>query len=52
VSEAARSQWRLTRDLGLPRWYKMTITVERSGKFSVDFEYKDDYQEDDIMQRG
>jgi hypothetical protein len=52
VSEAARSQWRLTQDLGLPRWYKMTITVERSGKFSVDFEYKDDYKEGDIMQRG
>ena len=28
------------------------VTVERSGKFSVNFEYKDDYQEGDIMKRG
>lgn len=44
--------WRLTQDLGQPRWYKMTVTVERSGKFNVDFEYKDDYKVGDIMQRG
>lgn len=52
VDAAAESHWRLTQDLGQPRWYKMIVTVERSGKFSVDFEYKDDYQEGDIMKRG
>lgn len=52
VGKLSKRHWRLTQDLGLPRWYKMTVTVERSGKFSVDFEYKDDYKEGDIMQRG
>ena len=52
VRELTRRHWQLTQDLGQPRWYKMIVTVERSGKFSVDFEYKDDYQEGDIMKRG
>jgi hypothetical protein len=52
IYSATREHWRLTQDLGLPRWYKMTVTVERTGKFSVDFEYEDDYKEGDIMQRG
>ncbi len=52
IDALTRMHWRRTQDLGLPRWYKMTITVERSGKFSVDFEYKDDYKEGEIMQRG
>ena len=30
----------------------MIITVERSGKFSVHFEYKDDHLKCDIMKRG
>ena len=38
--------------LGQSRWYKMIVTVERSGKFNVEFEYKDDYQEGDIMKRS
>jgi hypothetical protein len=52
VSRASKQHWDITQALGLPRWYKMTVTVERSGKFSVEFEYKDDYKEGDIMQRG
>jgi hypothetical protein len=52
VSNASKRHWRMTQDLGQARWYKMTVTVERSGKFSIDFEYKDDYQEGDIMRRG
>jgi len=27
----------------------MTVKLERSGKYSVDFEYRDTYQEGDIM---
>ena len=50
--ELTKRHWQSTQDLGQPRWYKMTVTVERSGKFSVDFEYKDDYQEGDIMKCG
>ena len=52
LGNATKSHWRLTQDLGQPRWYKMIVTVERNGKFSVDFEYKDDYREGDIMKRG
>ncbi len=49
VSDAAKHHWQLTQELGQPRWYKVIVTVERSGKFAVEFEYKDDYQEGDIM---
>ena len=52
IDKLSHRHWRLTQDLGQPRWYKMIVSVERSGKFSVDFEYKDDYQEGDIMKRG
>lgn len=52
IDSTAARHWRLTQDLGQPRWYKMIVSVERSGKFSVAFEYKDDYQEGDIMKRG
>lgn len=47
-----KSHWQFSQTLGEPRWYKMIVTVERSGKFSVDFEYEDDYLEGDIMKRG
>lgn len=47
--DLSKRHWQLTQDLGQPRWYKMIVTVERSGKFAVEFEYKDDYQEGDIM---
>jgi hypothetical protein len=49
VSAAAFDHWRLTQELGQPRWYMMTVKLDRSGKYSVDFEYKDDYREGDIM---
>ena len=52
IRSLTERHWRLTQDLGQPRWYKMIVTVERNGKFKVDFEYKDDYKEGDIMQRG
>ena len=52
LGNTTRLHWRLTQDLGQPRCYKMIVTVERSGKFSVKLEYKDDYQEGDIMKRG
>lgn len=48
LSDAVDDHWHLTQDLGQPRWYMMTVTVERSGKYAVDFEYRDDYQEGDI----
>lgn len=50
LSDLTLEHWRLAQRLGQPRWYNMIVTVERSGKFAVEFEYKDDYQEGDIMQ--
>lgn len=41
--------WRLAQELGLPRWYMMTVSLQASGKYAIDFEYRDDYQEGDIM---
>jgi hypothetical protein len=52
LSDFTHGHWQMNQDLGQPRWYKMIVTVERSGKFNVEFEYKDDYQEGDIMKRG
>jgi hypothetical protein len=52
LRKQALRHWRLAQELSQPRWYKMIVTVERSGKFNVEFEYKDDYQEGDIMKRG
>ena len=49
VSNAAKQHWQLTQTLGQPRWYKMTVKVEHTGRFNVDFEYRDHYREGDIM---
>jgi hypothetical protein len=49
LDDATFAHWRTTQQLGLPRWYMMTVKLERSGKYSVDYEYRDDYQEGDIM---
>ena len=43
--------WRLCQSTGGP-WYGMTVALHRSGRFSVDFEYRDHYQEGDIMREG
>jgi hypothetical protein len=43
--------WNLAQEMG-QRWFKMTVTVERSGKYSADFEYKNDYKETDMLERG
>jgi hypothetical protein len=47
-----RKHWQLTQDLGLPRWYKMIVTVHRDGKFAVDLEYNENYSDEEMMRRG
>jgi hypothetical protein len=47
-----KKHWQLVQELGQPRWFKMTVTVERSGKFAVDFEYKDRITDEDMIARG
>jgi hypothetical protein len=49
LQEAARAHWQLTQDLGQPRWFAMTVRVSRSGKFSTELEYNDNYQEGDMF---
>jgi hypothetical protein len=48
LDDATFEHWRITQDLGQPRWYMMTVKIERSGKYLVEFEYRTDYQEGDI----
>jgi hypothetical protein len=43
--------WKLVQEMGQPRWFKLVVTVDRSGKCSFDFEYKDDYKETDMLER-
>jgi hypothetical protein len=50
IESAGRQHWRSCEECGQPRWYMMTIKLERTGKYTVDFEYRDDYKEGDIMQ--
>jgi Protein of unknown function, DUF600 len=47
-----KQHWQLVQQLGQPRWFKMIVTVERSGKFSVSFEYKEKITDEDMIQRG
>lgn len=49
VSDSAEAHWHTTQQLGQPRWYMMTVQLARGGKYSVDYEYRDAYQEGDIM---
>ena len=49
INSLAHQHWRLTQELGLRRWYKMTVKVQRTGHFNVEFEYRDQYREGDIM---
>ncbi len=44
--------WQLIGTLGQPRWFKMIVTVQNSGKFSFDFEYKESITERDMVERG
>ncbi len=48
VSESAEAHWSLAQQLGQPRWYQIAVKLERTGKYSVDFEYRDNYREGDI----
>lgn len=48
IGQLAMTHWRQTVESGLPRWYTMTVRVERTGKFSVDFQYLDTYPEGGI----
>jgi hypothetical protein len=48
IDDLVERQWQMVKEVGQPSWYKMTVSVFSTGKYSVDFEYKDDYKEGDI----
>lgn len=52
LSQLFSEHQQLVQKASQPRWYKMIVIVHRDGKFNVDFEYNDNYQEGDIMKRG
>lgn len=37
VNESADAHWHLTQALGQPRWYMMTVSLSRNGKYSTVF---------------
>ena len=49
ISRAAQDQLAVVEAAGQPRWYMMALRIDRSGKYSVDFTYFDNYVEGDIM---
>lgn len=48
ISDATEKHWAASQ----PRWYAMHLVVSRDGKISTNWEYKDNYQEGDIMRRA
>jgi hypothetical protein len=41
-----------TEAVGQPLWFKMVVNVQRDGKFTTEFEYRDHYVEGDIFRDG
>ena len=48
IREITRQHWTQSQ----PRWYAMHLTVSKDGKVHADWEYKEDYQVGDIIQRA
>jgi hypothetical protein len=49
VQEAALAHWRLTQQLGQPRWFQMTLQLDRQGRYSADFDYRESYEAGDVI---
>ena len=49
VRELTRQHWDRSAALGQPRWYQLTLTLDRKGKYSTEFGYGDTYETGDIM---
>jgi hypothetical protein len=47
LSDATKEHLQLLESIGQPRWYMMIVRVERSGKYTVNFDYRE-YVEHDI----
>ena len=52
IYRLTRRHWQRTQDVGQARWYKMDVTVQREGRFAVEFAYDDGYVEGDVLRRG
>lgn len=49
VRELTRKHWDQSAALGQPRWYQLTLTLDRQGKYRTEFGYSDAYETGDIM---
>lgn len=49
IRELTATLWRLSQESGQAPWFKMNLDLDAGGKYSIDFEYRDNYQEGDIM---
>lgn len=49
LDDALGEHWRLVRASSPAPWFQMKVVVERNGKFSVDFAYRENYQEGDLF---
>lgn len=49
VRELTRKHWDRSAALGQPRWYQLTLTLDRNGHYRTEFEYSDAYETGDIM---
>ncbi|HOA51831.1 MAG TPA: hypothetical protein PKI05_06210 [Thermogutta sp.] len=38
----------LSEEMGQPWWFQITVTVNRSGTFKMDFEYRENYRPEDL----
>jgi len=52
IRQLTRRHWTLTQELGQPRWFKLVLRVDRDGRFSVEFEFKDVVLDSDMLGRA
>jgi len=44
--------WALSQDSAATRWSRMTVWVERGGRFGADFEHRTDHEPGDVLRRA
>ena len=49
IRELTSKIWRISQESGQAPWFKLKLDLDAGGKYSIDFEYRDNYAEGDIM---
>lgn len=49
LSRLVQQHRAITRGLGQPPWFRMSLRVSHDGRFEVGFEYRDDYRPGDVV---